>query len=61
MRKLLWHRTLFVFREVIFLPDGSLRPFILMGEIRLEARTEIDMPPPESAAERLGILLVMRS
>ena len=50
-----------VFREIILLPNSRLRRFILMREISLEAGTEIDVPAPELPAERLGILLIMRS
>ena len=31
-----------------------------MGEIGLETRTEVDMPAPEPAPERLRTLLIMR-
>ena len=30
-----------------------------MGEIRLEARAEIDMPTPEPSEEGFGVLVVM--
>jgi hypothetical protein len=32
-----------------------------MGEIGLEARTEIDVPTPEPSHEGFGILVVMRA
>jgi hypothetical protein len=51
---------LFVFLKVILLPDCRLSLLVLVGEIGLETWTEIDMPAPEPAPERLGILLIMR-
>ena len=44
--------------EVVFLPKGGLRLFVLMGEEGLPARAEVDMPAPEAAFEGLGILVV---
>ena len=55
-----WYGLL-LFCEVILLPYRRLCRFVLMREIGLEARAEIDVPAPELPAERLGILVVMRS
>ena len=46
---------------MILLPQRRLRLLVLMREIALESRAEIDMPTPESADERLGILVVVRA
>ena len=50
-----------VFLEIILFPDRGLRLLVLMGEIRLEAGAEVDVPTPESAQERLRGLVVMRA
>lgn len=51
---------LFVFLKVILLPDCRLSLLVLMGEVGLEPRTEVDMPAPEPAPERLGTLFIVR-
>ena len=51
---------LLVFPEVVLLADGCLGLLVLMGEIGLEAGAEIDMPAPDAAEDRFGILVVMR-
>jgi hypothetical protein len=51
---------LFVFLKVILLTDCRLSLFVLMGEVGLEPRTEVDMPAPEPAPERLGTLFIVR-
>ena len=50
-----------VFLKLILLPQRSLCLLVLMREIALESRAEIDMPAPEPADERLGVLVVMRA
>ena len=37
--------------EVILLAESGLGLFVLVGEIGLEARTEIDVPTPEATHE----------
>jgi len=44
---------------VVLLPEGSFGLGVLVGEEGLEARAEIDVPPPEAAPEGLGILVVV--
>ena len=46
---------------MILLPQRRFRLLVLMREIALESRAEIDMPAPEPADEGLGILVVMRA
>ena len=48
-----------VFVEIVLLAESGLGLLILMGEIGLEARAEIDVPAPEPAEGRFGILVVM--
>ena len=50
---------LLILLEVILLPQCGLCFFILMGEVTLKARAEVNVPPPETAYCRLGILVVM--
>ena len=52
-------RRLLILLEVILLPQRRLRLLVLMREVRLEAGAEIDMPAPEPAEERLGVLVVV--
>lgn len=54
-------RALLILLEMIFLPQRRLRLLVLMREIALESRAEIDMPTPEPADERLRVLVVMRA
>ena len=53
------------YRSILFkpilLPYRRLGLLILMGEIGLEARAEIDMPTPETTHERFRVLVVMRA
>ena len=46
---------------MILHPQRRLGFLVLMREIALESRAEVDMPPPEPADEGLGILVVMRA
>jgi hypothetical protein len=46
--------------EVVFFTKDSLGFFILMGEICFETGAEVDMPAPEPAKDRFGILVVVR-
>ena len=50
-----------VFLKAILLPNGGLGLLVLMGEIGLEARAEVDVPAPEPTQEGFGILVVMRA
>ena len=43
---------------MVLLPESGLRLLILMGEIVLPARAEIDVPAPETPKQGLGILVV---
>ena len=55
------HQFLLILLEIIFLPENGLDCVVLMGEIGLEARAEVDVPPPDAAEHRFRILVVMRS
>ena len=48
-----------IFREAVLLSKRRLRRLVLMREIGFEARAEIDVPAPETAEDRFGILVVM--
>jgi hypothetical protein len=50
---------LLVLPEVVLFPDSGLGLFILMVEVSLEARAEVDMPAPEPTEERLGIPVIV--
>jgi hypothetical protein len=43
--------TLLILCEVILVSQGRLGRFVLVGEIALESRAKVDMPPPEAAHE----------
>ena len=43
---------------MVFLPERSLRLLVLMGEIVLPARAEVNVPAPETPEQGLGILVV---
>ena len=47
--------------EIVLPPQFSLGVLILVGEKGLEAWTKVDMPAPEPAKDRFGILVVVRS
>lgn len=53
--------SLLVLFEVVLLPESCLCLFILMGEVVLPARAEVNVPAPEPAFEGLGILVVGRA
>ena len=48
-----------VLLKVILLPQCNFSFLILMGEIVLPAGAEIDVPAPDTAGERLGIVVVL--
>lgn len=52
-------RLILIFREAVLLSKRRLRRLVLMREIGFEARAEIDVPAPETAEDRFGILVVM--
>ena len=49
----------FVFLEVVLFAEGGLGQRVLVGEVVLPTRAEIDVPTPEAAEGRLGILVVV--
>ena len=48
-----------VFLESVFLPQRRFCLLRLICKVCLPAGTEVDMPPPEAAEERLGILVIL--
>ena len=46
--------------EVVLPPQFCLGLLVLVGEEGLEAGAEVDMPAPEAAEDRFGILVVVR-
>ena len=47
--------------KAILLPHRRLGLLILMSEVGLEARAEVDVPAPEPTYDRFRILVVVRS
>ena len=47
--------------EIILLAESGLGFLVLVGEIGLEARAEIDVPTPKATHERFRVLIVMCS
>lgn len=50
-----------VLPEIVFLPQGSLDVFVLVGEVVLPSGAEADVPAPESPCERFRGLVVFRA
>ena len=50
---------LLVLGEVVFLSQGCFCLFILVSEVVLPTRAEVDVPAPESADKRLGVLVIL--
>lgn len=51
--------TLLILFEIVLFAECGFGLFVLMGEEGLEARAEIDVPAPEAAEGRLGVLVVV--
>ena len=48
-----------ILRKVILPPKRCFRLLVLVGKIGPEARAEVNMPAPETADGRFGILVIM--
>ena len=53
--------TLLILFEIVLFAECGFGLFVLMGEEGLEARAEIDVPAPDPAEGRFGVLVVVRS
>jgi len=49
-----------ILREFVLISERRLGLLILMGEIVLPPGAEVDVPSPEPADKRLGILVILR-
>ncbi len=45
--------------EIVFLPEGRLGRFVLMGEIVLPAGAETNVPAPKAPKERFRVLVIV--
>ena len=50
-----------VLPEIIFIPQGSLDVFVLVGEVVLPSGAEADVPAPKASRERFRGLVVFRA
>ena len=57
----LCYALLLILIEFVFLAEGSFFVFGEVGEERLPAGTEIDVPTPKSTKKRIGVLVVVSS